>query len=128
MEYYKASQAPDAQEWLDMDEAIRIDWVRDSIGKDDEDDVPEDSKVIHATIHVVVENQLAMGVEPVPATLSKLVRQGLTRHEAIHAIGAILSEDISDILKSNNDAGQQNHYRKRLEKLTAKRWRKGQWS
>ena len=127
MEYYKASQAPDAQEWLDLDEAIRIDLVRDSIGEEDEDDVPEEGKSIHAAIHVVVENQLAMGEEPVPATLSRLVRQGLTRHEAIHAIGAILSEDIFDILKGNKDAGQKNRYRKRLEKLTAKRWRKGQW-
>jgi hypothetical protein len=68
-----------------------------------------------------------MGVDPVPATLSKLIRQGLKRHEAIHAIGAVLSDDIFDLLQSNKETWHKNRYRKRLDKLTAKRWRKGQW-
>jgi len=127
VEYYKASHAPDSKEWLELDESLRIELVRKSIGEDIEDDVPEDAKYLHATIHVVVENQLAMGVDPVPATMAKLIRQGLKRHEALHAIGAILSEDIFDLLHSNEKSWSENRYRKRLEKLTAKRWRKGQW-
>ena len=127
MEYYKASQAPDSKEWLELDESLRIELVLKSIGEDIEDDVPEDAKYIHAAIHVAVENQLAMGVDPVIATMAKLIRQGLKRHEALHAIGAILSEDIFDLLQSNEKSWPESRYRKRLEKLTAKRWRKGQW-
>ena len=127
MEYYKASHAPDPKEWLELDESLRIELVRKSIGEDIEDDVPEDAKYLHATIHVVVENQLAMCVDPVPVTMEKLTRQGLTRHEALHAIGAILSEDIFNLLQSNEKSWPQNRYRQRLDKLTANRWRKGQW-
>ena len=97
------------------------------IGDEIEVDVPDEGKELHALIHVVVENQLAMGVDPVLATLSKLTRQGLKRHEAIHAIGAVLSDDIFDLLQSNKETWHKNRYRKRLDKLTAKRWRKGQW-
>ena len=127
MEYYTASRAPDSEEWLKLDESLRIDLVRESIGEDIEDDVPEDAEYLHAAIHVVVENQLAMGVDPVPPTMAKLIRQGLSRHEALHAIGTIVSEDIFDLLQSNEKSWPENRYRKRLEKLTAKRWRKGKW-
>jgi len=82
---------------------------------------------MHATIHVLVENQIALGVKPVPETIVKLLRQGLSRHEAIHAVGAVLSEDMFNILQKGDGAWNQGHYRRRLEKLTAKRWKKGRW-
>jgi hypothetical protein len=49
---------------------------------------------VHAAIHVAVENQIAMGVELVGETVARLVAEGLDRHEAIHAIGALLAEDV----------------------------------
>ncbi|MDQ6960751.1 MAG: hypothetical protein Q9M27_06920, partial [Mariprofundaceae bacterium] len=72
-------------------------------------------------------NQFAMAVEPVPATLARLIRQGLTRHDAIHAIGAVISGDIFDIMNGNVKTWSPRRYAKRLKKLTAKRWRQGQW-
>lgn len=83
--------------------------------------------VLHCTIHAVVENQLALGVEYVPETLAKLMRQGLDRHESIHAIGAVLIEDIYSLLKSNAREFSMKKYRRKLEKITAKRWLKGQY-
>ena len=59
----------------------------------------EGADTVHFILHVIVENQLAMNVEPVPATVSRLTRQGLNRHEAIHAIGAIISGDLFETLK-----------------------------
>jgi hypothetical protein len=45
----------------------------------------------HAANHVIVENQLAMGdATVVPATLARLMQEGLDRHDAIHAIGSVL--------------------------------------
>ncbi len=67
-----------------------------------------------------------MNVKPVPLTMSKLIRQGLSRHDAIHAIGAVLCEDILGIMKGDIEHDIKK-YRRRLEKLTAKRWRKGKW-
>ncbi len=49
----------------------------------------EGAENVHSVLHVIVENQLAMNAEPVPATIARLTRQGLSRHEAIHATGAV---------------------------------------
>lgn len=86
-----------------------------------------DALSAHSSIHVIVENQLAMGVELIPATIAKLTRQGLDRHEAIHAIGAIITVDIFDMLKGNIQEFSPSKYRRKLEKITAKRWLKGQY-
>ncbi|GMQ83721.1 MAG: hypothetical protein BMS9Abin06_0460 [Gammaproteobacteria bacterium] len=126
MERYNPSQAPDPDEWQALDEFDRIELIQAFHAEADEE-IPEGPEKIHAVIHVVVENQLAMGVEPIPATIAKLTRQGLDRHEAIHAVGAVLSENIFELLQSNEASWDSKRYRKRLEKLTAKRWRKGQW-
>ena len=81
----------------------------------------------HASIHVIVENQIAMAFEPVPATVAKLIRQGLSRHEAIHAVGAVLSGEIWQLQQQESSEWESGVYRRKLEKLTAKRWSKGQW-
>ncbi len=126
MQKYLPSQTPDPVTWLDLEESQRVALVRQFHAQASEQ-LPEGSENIHATIHVIVENQIAMGVAPVAATISKLIRQGLTRHEAIHAVGAVLSEDIFDLLKGNIKSFNPRSYRRRLEKLTAKRWQKGRW-
>jgi len=82
----------------------------------------------HAVIHVIVENQLALGMQDVAETLSRLVAQGLDRHEAVHAIGTLVTEDAFSLIRSeSNEEWDQKRYQNRLEKLTAKRWRKGQY-
>ncbi len=43
-------------------------------------------------MHVVVENQIAMGDEiPVRDTLVRLMSEGLDRHDAVHAIATVLT-------------------------------------
>jgi len=45
----------------------------------------------HAATHGIVENQAAMGhATVVPTTLDRLMRDGLDRHDAVHAIGSVL--------------------------------------
>ena len=56
---------------------------------------------MHASIHVVVQNQLALGVDVVSSTFDRLMCQGLDRHETIHAIGAVLAENIYSLLGLN---------------------------
>ena len=129
MERYEPLQAPDPEEWQALDESDRIELVLNYHRGHREagEDIPEDAENIHAVIHVIVENQLVMEVEPVPATIAKLTRQGLDRHEAIHAVGAVLSGDIFELINGNEESWNQQQYRRRLERLTAKRWRKGKW-
>lgn len=126
MEKYQPSRCPNAQEWLALGEFERVYLVRE-FHVDTNASVPEDAMDLHASIHVIVENQIAMEYMPVPATIDKLIRQGLDRHEAIHAVGAIVSENIYDLTAGNEKSWDRNKYRRRLVKLTAKRWRKGKW-
>lgn len=126
METYNPDEEIDAAAWLSLNENERIELVRQFHLLSDQD-VSEDNILPHSAIHVVVENQLAMGVEPVPETIARLIRQGLDRNEAVHAIGAIIAGDIFDILKGNVQEYSLVKYRRKLEKITAKRWRKGQY-
>lgn len=125
MESYHPSQTPSPKEWLKLDESVRIELVRKS-HKAASVQFEQGAERVHSILHVIVENQLAMNVESVPATISRLTRQGLNRHEAIHAIGAVISGDLFDTLKSGQEYNLKK-YRNRLNKLTAKRWLKGKW-
>jgi hypothetical protein len=126
MKTYNPLFEPDKIEWLDTSESERIDAVKEFHENSDEE-FEDEALSLHSSIHVIVENQIAMGVELVPETIAKLIRQGLDRHDAIHAIGAIISEDIFYILRGEQNEFSPKKYRRRLEKITAKRWRKGQY-
>ncbi len=54
---------------------------------------------LHATMHVVVENQLAAGDPPeARATLERLIGEGLSRHEAVHALMNAVSQQMVELL------------------------------
>ncbi len=120
---YDANVAPNPRDWLSLSEDERIESVMQS-----HDEMETESQTrMHAVMHVVVEGQIAMETEMVPQTVDKLVRQGLERHEAIHAIAAILTEDTFDALQGDAKTFDMKKYRRRLDKLTAKRWLKGRY-
>ena len=123
---YDPSIEPDKDAWLEATESERLSAVLE-FHENSNDSLDESALNIHSSIHVIVENQLAMGVELLPETMEKLMRQGLDRHEAIHAIGAIMCEDINEILRGEKAEFSPKQYRRKLEKITAKRWRKGQY-
>lgn len=123
---YDPFKTPDKDQWLEFDELERLDAIAE-YHEAIEHELEEDALYLHNTIHLIVENQLVEGVELLPETTAKLIRQGLDRHDAIHAIGAILVEDIIKILRGELDNFDLKKYRRRLQKLTAKRWNKGQY-
>jgi len=71
-------------------------------------------------MHVIVENQFAIGQEPVPVTIERPIREGLDRHKALHAVGAVLTDDIQALLSAGEATFDKQSYRNRLNKLTAK--------
>jgi hypothetical protein len=78
---------------------------------------------------VIVENQIALDLEPVVRAMDRLGKQGLTRHDAIHAIGSVVAENLFGILKAdqNDDAAaSQARYYAAVERLTAVSWRRGE--
>jgi hypothetical protein len=122
---YDADIGPDPAEWLALDEHEKLRLVKDYHRRADEDFPRPD---VHGLAHVVVENQVAMGDElPVRRKLEALMDEGLDRHAAIHAIGAVLMMHINDVM---NGAAQgpapQVHdaYFAELEALTAESWRR----
>jgi hypothetical protein len=119
---YDATEQPDPAIWLELDEAERVDLVIDyhrRIG------VHLETPELHATAHVVVENQVALGdATPVSETLDRLIDEGLDRHEAVHAIGSILMEIVFDAVHRPDDGADINaSYYRDLTLLTAAGWR-----
>jgi hypothetical protein len=78
--------------------------------------------ILHVTIHQTIENQLAAKDPPVVhETLERLMRSGLSRHEAIHAIGSVLSVEIWEILSQERPFDEER-YERGLQQLNAREW------
>lgn len=120
---YDPSQAPDSAEWLDRDEQERVILV-EQYHRRARVDLP--NPTLHATMHVVAENQLASNDGPVVRALARLIKEGLTRHDAIHAIGSVIAEQIYDLLKlGDTPETSRARYYAAIERLTAAEWRDG---
>jgi hypothetical protein len=78
---------------------------------------------LHAALHVTVETQLAEGYEPTVATLKRLVAEGLDRHEAIHAIGSVVTEQMFDLLSGAKSSFDHDAYDQALSALSADGWK-----
>ena len=127
MEEYNPYHAPDPEEWLAMDEDERILLIERWHLAHDKQDIP--NVTAHAVMHAIVENQLAEKVETVQAALKRLLREGLERHEAIHAIAAVFNKHYFDVMKGQSPKGKDLNqlYQDGLKKLTAKRWKRGKY-
>ncbi len=79
---------------------------------------------IHATFHAVIENQLAMQLTDVNEALKRLLADGLSRHEAIHAVGAALAGHLWRVQHHPEQATEEAYLRE-VKALTASKWLKG---
>ncbi len=119
---YDPDVAPDTAAWLELDEDHRT-MLAEAYHRRAGTDLP--NLKVHAVIHVVVENQVALGDElPVRGAIERLMGQGLDRHNAIHAVGSVLTTYLHDLLTA--DAPQPDRlegYKEAVERLTAESWR-----
>jgi hypothetical protein len=124
MDAYDPAVGPDPTEWLALDESERI-TLAEEYHREAGESAPNPR--LHATFHNIVETQIAMGDElPVRRTLVRLMKEGLDRHDAIHAIAAELAETMYDVVNEAEKRGDDPNriYFSALERLTARRWRK----
>lgn len=123
MKSYDPLRAPDPRQWQFLDEGERVALVT-AYYRRTRDKIPDPTA--HATIHVIVENQIAMGDElPVRATLERLMREGLDRHDAIHAIGCVLANHWHDIIHEPTEKeAPHDSYFEELKSFTAEKWYK----
>lgn len=121
MDTYDPLKAPNPEEWLSLDEGERL-LLAEEHHRQARVKLPNEQ--LHAVAHVIVENQVALGDEiATRATLERLMREGLDRHEAIHAIGSVLFGVIHD--QSRGDAAERDieeDLNDELGKLTASAW------
>jgi hypothetical protein len=122
MNVYDPQTTPAAGEWLALDESARIELVS---AYHQRNRIQLPNPELHATIHVVIENQLALGDTVVANTLARLEGEGLDRHDAIHAMGSVLAERLYELLREDcdvKDDGAYAQYLKGLNDLTAQKW------
>ena len=117
---YDPLKAPDPETWLELDEQERMAMVESchySLG------IELPNSTVHAVIHTVVENQLAMDDAPVQEAFNRLLAEGLDRHDALHAVGSVLAElMLKAIHKPEEVEDPQEVYYRELAKLTAASW------
>jgi hypothetical protein len=120
---YHPDKAPDSAAWLAVGELERIEavekWHRRAR-------IRLPNRRAHAIFHTIVENQLAENLDSVVRALSRLIDEGLSRHDAVHAISWILANHIHELLatRNNPDAGRDSatRYSAAVERLTARAW------
>ncbi|MFL9912776.1 hypothetical protein PQR75_42145 [Paraburkholderia fungorum] len=126
MEEYNPGCAPEPESWLELDEQERIALV-ETYHRVARIKLP--NVTAHAALHTIVENQIALNLDPVVRAMDRLGKGGLTRHDAVHAIGSVVAEHLFDILRTdqNDDAAtSQARYYAAVERLTAASWRRGE--
>jgi hypothetical protein len=124
MDSYDPDRPGHFDDWLQIDEGDRIELVS-SYHRRKKVHLP--NAQLHAVIHVVVENQLALRDEIVVETLARLQKEGLSRHDALHAIGSVLAADLYELMRERSEAtgDAYRRYLDRLQVLTARTWRAG---
>jgi hypothetical protein len=121
MNSYDPDTSPGPTDWLQTDEGERIGLVS---AYHQRKKITLPNAQLHAVIHVVVENQLALGEEMVVKTLARLQREGLSRHDALHAIGSVLAENLYELMREGDSTDESyRKYLARLPDLTARDWR-----
>src|SRR6266850_2738808 len=101
MDSYDPETSRPSADWLETDEGERIELVS-SYHRRKKSRLP--NAQLHSVIHVVVENQLALGEAIVIETLARLQREGLSRHDALHAIGSVLAVNLYELMQASSDA------------------------
>ena len=81
----------------------------------------------HAASHAVVENQLAEGMDPVVRAIERLMKEGLTRQDSIHAIASCVAEHVAAAMNLEEEYNEEIAHARHeaaLERLTAEEWRR----
>ncbi|CAD5373076.1 conserved hypothetical protein [Rubrivivax sp. A210] len=119
---YDPNIQPNAEAWLELDEQERIS-LAERFHRRARIELP--NVKAHATFHAIVENQIALGLECVNRAVSRLLKQGLSRHDAVHAIASVLADHLYEQANSKTeDTAEvvQARYDSAVERLTAKEW------
>jgi hypothetical protein len=122
---YDPERPPNPVEWLALPEEDRIRLVKKYHSRAR---IKVPGAEAHAIFHEIVENQIAEAHAPTCRTVERLQRDGLTRHDAIHAVGSVMAEFMYDVMKGSSAASPENAQAEvdaKVEALNARAWREG---
>lgn len=120
MKHYNPDKQIDPKEWMALSEYERL-YLVEQYHKKKRIKMP--NVKVHAAFHVIAENQIAMG-DTIPAekALTRLMQQGLSRHDAVHAIASVAAKHFYNVMKQGSAAAPNADYNTQLEKLNAEEW------
>ncbi|MEM1347799.1 MAG: DUF1841 family protein [Myxococcota bacterium] len=119
MDEYTPNEPIDAEAWMALDDAKKIELITAFHEQETDHPLPENMD-LHARIHCIVEDQVAAD-EGVRGELERLVVDGLSRHNALHALGNVALEHITAAQKEGRGLDD-DAYRKGLAMIDAKTW------
>ena len=119
---YDAQVAPEADDWLALDEGERMLLVEDHHTRIGDALPTEEQRRLHAIAHVIVENQLAEDAPPeARQTLARLLDAGMDRHAAVHAIGNEVVTLMHE-LRTSGEPLQAGQYEQALHAIDPADW------
>ncbi|HEX6368102.1 MAG TPA: hypothetical protein VF006_04155 [Longimicrobium sp.] len=105
---YDPDRAPDPERWLAQREMHLVDIVQRYHRREQ---IPLPDERVHAAIHVMVENQVALGGRtPVHDAVGRLMGEGMSRHDAIHAVGAVLGKHMHRATETGVPVSREAYY------------------
>ncbi len=117
---YDPLTAPDAADRLALEEGERLRLVEAYHRRAG---VLAPEPTVHATLHTIVESQVAADdPSAVRRALARVMKEGLDRHEAIHAIAWALTNQLHQVANDRTDFSTAN-YEAALDDLTESRRR-----
>lgn len=117
---YRADHEPGDSFWADLSEEEQIHAI---IQHHRLRNIELPDAQLHALTHLLVEQHLACGKSPVAvASLRRLVGEGLSRHEAVHAIGWVLTTTMHELSTGELDGDLNVTYEQRLDLLPESWW------
>jgi len=107
-------------------DAVRADlWGRLDELTDEQIEQDGTHPILHVLIHQTIENQIAGGEPAIMGqAVEALTQRGLSRHEAIHQVGAVLIEEIWPAITKNRPFNEPRMAR-RLRRLVRKKATRG---
>ena len=121
MKRYNPDNPVDPEDWMALDEGEREYLVEQYHSRKR---IKMPNSRMHAMFHVIVENQVALRDEtPAQKTLARLIREGLSRHNAVHAIASVVAAHMFNLIKHGpKSKDSKKDYYRQLEELTAEGW------
>ena len=94
---------PDPSDWLEWDERERVAAIEEAhrLRLPEGHPTPGGGWMLHASMHCIVENQLAADHPPAAReTVTRLRAEGVSRHDAIHALASVVASHLQRAARS----------------------------